>query len=407
MAVTGTAPITLQWRKAVGALPPALITGAMGSTYTLTSSTPSDDGAQFSVTATNAFGSVTSSVATLTVVSQRLVVASSAGVLMWNNPQNLSVARAADVVLPVTGARAVTMSGSQLFVLGTSGVTVFTDVLAATPTTAPAFVVPPSALTPTPAEQPRRLTPVSAGAGAVGLFVWGQAGAWYLPAPLSASTVSIAAFQHPWNQLPSFHHARSDGTPGGGRLFMGQISGAGLLAWNDPTLATGTPAHSFATPGANVWALTSSRTRLAGGGSFGGVGSLTPGIGLWNNLIMFSAPRAPDVMLASATATFSSSDFVADLASDGFSLAAAVQNPGANRLLVWSNVEAATATTTPNYSGTVSSQPRRVVVAGARTYVLTSTTIEVFSQPIAGSLLLNVVTLGGSTVSFSDLAVTF
>jgi hypothetical protein len=62
VAVTGTAPLTYQWRKNAVA-----ITGATSSSYTTPATTSSDNGAQFSVVVSNSAGSVTSSAATLAV----------------------------------------------------------------------------------------------------------------------------------------------------------------------------------------------------------------------------------------------------------------------------------------------------------------------------------------------------
>ena len=63
VTATGTAPLAYQWRRGG-----VHIGGATGSSYTLSpTSVAADNGAQFSVVVTNASGSVTSAVATLTV----------------------------------------------------------------------------------------------------------------------------------------------------------------------------------------------------------------------------------------------------------------------------------------------------------------------------------------------------
>ena len=61
----GTAPLSYQWLRNGSA-----IAGALASSYTLTSAALADSGAQFSVTVTNAAGSITSGAATLTVLPQ-------------------------------------------------------------------------------------------------------------------------------------------------------------------------------------------------------------------------------------------------------------------------------------------------------------------------------------------------
>lgn len=55
-------PISYQWLR-----DSATIMGATAATYTLPSATPADNGARFSVVVSNAYGSVTSNAATLTV----------------------------------------------------------------------------------------------------------------------------------------------------------------------------------------------------------------------------------------------------------------------------------------------------------------------------------------------------
>ena len=62
VAVTGTAPMTFQWKKNATA-----ISGATSSAYITPATTSADNGAQFTVAVTNPAGSVTSNAAMLTV----------------------------------------------------------------------------------------------------------------------------------------------------------------------------------------------------------------------------------------------------------------------------------------------------------------------------------------------------
>jgi Bacterial Ig domain/Putative Ig domain/Immunoglobulin domain len=64
VAATGTAPLTYQWEKNGAA-----ITGANSSSYTMSSTTSSESGEQFSVVVSNSAGNATSTSATLTVNS--------------------------------------------------------------------------------------------------------------------------------------------------------------------------------------------------------------------------------------------------------------------------------------------------------------------------------------------------
>jgi hypothetical protein len=408
IAVSGTAPITLQWRKGATVVATTMV-GAAGtqlvsqsSSHTTPATVAGDDGAQYSVVASNGFGSVTSSSARLTVVSQRLFVTDGASLLLWNNPHTLSTARPADLALALPGARAVATFGSQVFVLGNAGIANWADGLSVTALSAPSFTIPLTALTPAPTQPLTRLTTATMGDG-LSLLAWSQEGAWRLslPGPVSANPTTRAAFKHPFNQLPSLVYVPL-ASSGGDRLFMGQISGAGLLAWNGAGLATGQPMHDFATTNANVWALALSNSRLVGGGSFG-AGTPSTGIGLWNTPGTFSAPRAADVMLASTAGTFSTNDFIADLSCDGAVLAAGVQNLSNQRLLVWGNVDTATAASAPSFSGVLPASPKRVFSLAGRHYTLTQTDVVLFATPIAGMTLTTIATLNG--FGFTDFAV--
>ena len=62
VVATGTSPLSYQWHENGTA-----IGGAIGASYTTPPTTSSDNGSQFSVAVTNAFGNVTSSSATLTI----------------------------------------------------------------------------------------------------------------------------------------------------------------------------------------------------------------------------------------------------------------------------------------------------------------------------------------------------
>lgn len=64
VTATGSSPLSYQWQKSSAA-----ISGATAATYTTPATTSADNGAQFNVVVTNSKGSVTSSMATLTVTA--------------------------------------------------------------------------------------------------------------------------------------------------------------------------------------------------------------------------------------------------------------------------------------------------------------------------------------------------
>ena len=90
VTATGTAPLTYQWRKNGVNIP-----GATANPYTTAAATTNDNGAQYGVVVANADGSVTSSVATLTVKVNHPPVA---------NAQNVSTLEDTAKVITLTGS---------------------------------------------------------------------------------------------------------------------------------------------------------------------------------------------------------------------------------------------------------------------------------------------------------------
>src|SRR6266404_4303187 len=87
VAATGTAPLTYQWNKNNVA-----ISGANSSAYTTAATTSSDNGAQFTVTVSNAAGTITSNPATLTVnVPQSITTQPASQTVMAGQPATFSV----------------------------------------------------------------------------------------------------------------------------------------------------------------------------------------------------------------------------------------------------------------------------------------------------------------------------
>jgi hypothetical protein len=87
VTATGTAPLSYQWNKNG-----AVISGATSSTYTTPATTTGANGASFTVTVTNNFGSITSSLAILTVNPAPTMNSSPVGpVLIGGQPQSQMV----------------------------------------------------------------------------------------------------------------------------------------------------------------------------------------------------------------------------------------------------------------------------------------------------------------------------
>src|SRR5467141_153332 len=81
VAATGTAPLTYQWNKNNLA-----ISGANSSAYTTAATMSSDNGAQFTVTVSNAAGTITSNPATLTVNVPPSITAQPASQTVMDGP---------------------------------------------------------------------------------------------------------------------------------------------------------------------------------------------------------------------------------------------------------------------------------------------------------------------------------
>jgi subtilisin-like proprotein convertase family protein len=79
----GTAPLSYQWRR--GTTP---ISGATGTSYTLSNAQLADSGSQFTVVVTNAYDSITSAVAVLTVTSEAGVALPAGCVAWWRGENN-------------------------------------------------------------------------------------------------------------------------------------------------------------------------------------------------------------------------------------------------------------------------------------------------------------------------------
>lgn len=108
VSATGTATLTYQWKKGGTA-----ISGATSSTYTTPATTSADNGAQFTVTVSNAAGSVTSNAATLTVSASTAILNASTGSLNFSSV-NIGTNSSLPVTFTNNGNSNVTISNVTL-----------------------------------------------------------------------------------------------------------------------------------------------------------------------------------------------------------------------------------------------------------------------------------------------------
>ena len=104
VTATGTAPLTYQWNKNGTA-----INGATSSSYTTPATTTTDNGAQFTVTAANVAGKITSAPATLTVNTATYILNASQTSLNFSNV-NIGSNSTLSVILSNGGNSNVTIS---------------------------------------------------------------------------------------------------------------------------------------------------------------------------------------------------------------------------------------------------------------------------------------------------------
>lgn len=107
VTATGTAPLSYQWKKGGTA-----ITGATSASYTTPATVTGDSGSSFTVTVTNAAGSVTSSAATLTVTPLATTLAYTDPTTgTYQLKKNTTLSTATHLVLDLVGPAATTGSG--------------------------------------------------------------------------------------------------------------------------------------------------------------------------------------------------------------------------------------------------------------------------------------------------------
>ncbi|MBS0579756.1 MAG: immunoglobulin domain-containing protein [Proteobacteria bacterium] len=111
VAASGSAPLSYQWRRNGAA-----IAGASGSSYTTAITTAADSGAQFSVLVSNAFGSITSRSALLTVTS---AITQGSDVVTYKYDLARSGANLAEKTLTTANVHSATFG--KLHFLGTDG----------------------------------------------------------------------------------------------------------------------------------------------------------------------------------------------------------------------------------------------------------------------------------------------
>lgn len=356
-----------------------------GSDAIATNDSGGSDGSSSDATATDSGGGdavASDSGGDAGKLPQRLFVAGKSsgggGVFVWDDPDSIASAVAPTTTLTDPsingGSQCVALLGKRLFVGLETGVSSTATALVAfdgadviTGAAAPAAKIPVSAFVGgNPGIQ--RLYPARSGDTLwTNSFLQGSqlfTGA----STLTSASTAKAKFTHAFQQTPGLAY-----DPAGDRLFLGQISGAGFLAWNAAATKTGTPANDFATTGNGVWTATIAQNRLYAGGSLTNGGNVNA-VMVWTNVSGFTASTAPTFSLTNASGI---NGFVPDVSIANDVLVVALQN---NKVNLYANASGLTGDKAPTASATTNlNQPKRALLSKTdHLFVLDAEGIAIF-----------------------------
>lgn len=304
--------------------------------------------------------------------------AGGSGVFVWNDPDSITSAVAPTTTLSdpsvSSGTLAVATLGKRLFV-ATEATSPSTAILIAfdgadtiTGAAAPAAKIPASQFVgTTPSIQ--RIYP-DAATDTVFTNGFAQGAQLFTGAStMTSSATAKAKFTHAFQQTPGLGY---DAT--GNRLFLGQISGAGLLAWNAAGGKTGTPANDFATTTVSAWSIAIAQNRMYATGAVSGGDSNA--VMIWTNVAGFTASTAPSFTMSAASGL---TGFLPDVIVKNDVMVVTQQ---ANKVSLFAKASAltgnvaATATAATNLA-----QPKRSLLSnGNHLYVLDGEGIAIFKD---------------------------
>jgi hypothetical protein len=196
-------------------------------------------------------------------------------------------------------------------------------------------------------------------------------------------------FMHPWSQISSME---LDIT--GDKLLGGQISGAGLIVWDDPMSATGTGNE-------NDWALhVASPTSMLIDGDRLYVGCWNaPYVQIWDGISSITTPAAPDATMAEA----SNLDQVWHVFIRDNVLVTCVFDSGVSKVNVYLDAAAISGETTPDFEidDALLSRPRKAHLdANENLYVMDSDGMLIFSHALSAPALVAEITAASDPSDF-------
>jgi hypothetical protein len=308
----------------------------------------------------------------------RLFVTTQAGVAIWNNPDAIAADVAPTTTLSDTSvasakSRGMALLGKRLFVGATGNpvIVAWDSADTVSGNAAPSVSLPSSAVTGInnvfdsiyvdPGTN--TLWPVSFNNGAQ-VFINAST--------LNSSAFSRAQLTHSFQQLPGFAFDSASK-----RLFQGQISGAGMLAWNNADTKIGI----FSTPDFTVvqnlafWSIAIAQSRMYGASSTSPVS-----IAVWTNVGNVSAPTAPAFSLSGAGSGLPANNgFIPHVAVTNDVLVVTLQG---NLVNVYKNASTLAGQTVPTAAITTNvNQPKKTVLSKSnKLYILDTEGVAIFKD---------------------------
>jgi hypothetical protein len=326
----------------------------------------------------------------------RLFVTTQDGVAVWDNPESI----AADVMPTTTlnhasvsggKARGIALLGKRLFV-GANGNPILVafdlaDIVMGG--MSPAVQLPISAVTGSNNvfdaiyvdSATNTLWPVSFNNGAQ-LFT--------MAATLNSSAFSRAQYTHSFMQLPGFAFDAANK-----RLFLGQISGAGMLAWNSADTKLGI----FNTPDFTVvstqafWSIAIAQNRMYAGNTVSPMS-----IAVWSNLGAVNTATAPTFSMTGAGSGLpASGGFIPHVAVTNDVLVVTIQ---ANTINLYKNASALAgqAMPSPTITSNMNNPKKTILAKSNKLYVLDSEGVAIFKDATTTPVFVAKVKMGLNNV---------
>jgi hypothetical protein len=191
---------------------------------------------------------------------------------------------------------------------------------------------------------------------------------------LGSTTAPAATFTHPNMQLPSFAVETTSQ-----RLFAGQISGTGVIAWNDAMTATGSPPDDFTLSLGAYWGMRVDHDRLYAVGQHSGNGTgtgpaVSSGVAIWPSASAITGTTAPIIIKMG----YQGGGFIQNLALRDDILVVVARDQKA--IMIYKHASALAADVAPDFTITdhLIAPGRAVIDASHRLYVADTGGVLVF-----------------------------